>query len=210
MLIINDSEKIIKYQDSFDRMLELIDKIAKNESKEVVWFLQHEDIYTIGGSGSENDILDKSIPHIYTNRGGKVTYHGSGQLIMYTMIDVRQRFNMDAGYFVRFLENVIIKTLESFEIKAYLKDKMVGVWVRNGNLEEKIAAIGIRIKNGISYHGISLNINCNLSKFDKIIPCGIQNFGVCSMQSLKKEASIVEVCEKMQEIFLDELRKIAV
>lgn len=204
----NINIKIIKekfnYQDAMLKMIELSGKVFNNEKKEEIWILQHEDVYTMGGNGSEKDILDKSLNFIHTNRGGKVTFHGEGQIVCYFILKIKERFNFDLHKYVDFLHDIVIETLFNFKIKSYKKDRMIGVWVKNslGN-EEKICAIGVRVSKGISTHGIALNVCTDLLKFSKIIPCGIENLGVCSMESITgRKFKIDDVINELNRIIL--------
>ena len=190
--VINDIGNKITYPESIQKMNDIVDEIIAKKNNEKIWILEYDDVYTVGGSGSKNDVLDKSIPCFETNRGGKVTYHGNGQIVIYFMLDIRKRFNSDVHNYVKFLENLIIHMLSIYNIKAEIKDNIIGIFVQN----KKIASIGIRIRNGISMHGISININPDLTKFNGIIPCGIKEFGVCSIVDFGKNANISEFITK--------------
>ncbi len=203
MNIINQASEIINFQEAFDEMIRNIEKISKNEEPERVWLLQHEEVYTIGKSGGEEDILDKSINFLHTNRGGKVTFHGPGQLIVYFMLDIKKRFGGDVRKYIGFLQKSVIDTLQSFGIESEADTDLIGVWVKNGERREKIASIGVRISHGISYHGVSINISPDLEKFGKIIPCGISDFGVCSVRSLGFDIGIEEFAEGFIGVFID-------
>lgn len=202
MKIINDTDKLIDYEVAIEKMVNFVEIAKTNRNDEIIWLLQHKDIYTIGGSGDLTDILDNSVPIAKTNRGGKITYHGSGQLIVYFILDIRKRFDSDVHKFVDFLEETIIKTLGLYGIIGEKIENMTGVWVENQGKYEKIAAIGIRISNGISYHGMSINISTDLSKFSKIIPCGIKDYGVCSLKSLNIDVIIHEFANRMIDLIL--------
>jgi len=204
MICIKNTNKLINYQNAINEMLEIVDKIINEKHEEVIWFLQHEDVYTIGVSGSESDILDKNVKYIHANRGGKVTYHGEGQLVVYLMLNISKRFNNDVHKYVKYLENCIILSLNKIGISAYIKDKFVGVWVKDGNLEKKIASIGIRIKKSISYHGIAINISPDLSKFNRIIPCGVTEFDITSVKSLGFKTNV----EDFSNILQNELQEL--
>ncbi|NDG90098.1 MAG: lipoyl(octanoyl) transferase, partial [Proteobacteria bacterium] len=141
------------------------------------------EIYTAGSSYKESEILNKSFKLIKTNRGGKITYHGPGQLICYFVIDLRNK-KKDIRNFVCIIEKTIIQTLEEFNIKSFADRNNVGVWTKKNNKIEKIAAIGIRVSKWIAYHGFSININNDLNKYKNIIPCGIKDKGVTNLKSI--------------------------
>ena len=157
--------------------------VFNNKDRELIWTLQHNEIYTAGSSYKESEILNKSIKLIKTNRGGKITYHGPGQLICYFVIDLRNK-KKDIRNFVCIIEKTIIQTLDQFNIKSFADRNNVGVWTKNNNKIEKIAAIGIRVSKWIAYHGFSININNDLNKYKNIIPCGIKDKGVTNLKSI--------------------------
>lgn len=178
----------IQYPDAIDFMETYIQKIIMGHAPEAIWFLEHPDIYTAGTSANKDDLLDHNrFPVYQTGRGGQYTYHGPGQLIVYVMLDIKKRF---AGVkeFVKFLENWIISTLALYNILAFIREKRVGVWIPPPHsktmTEDKIAAIGIRIRRGISFHGISINLAPNLHHFNGIVPCGLTGYGITSIQKL--------------------------
>ena len=151
---------------------------------ELVWALEHPEIYTAGTSFSKYEILDNSINLIQTNRGGKITYHGPGQSIFYFVINLNKR-KKDIRNFINIIENTIIQTLSEYKIKSFADKDDVGIWVNDNNKIKKIAAIGIRVSKWIAFHGFSININTDLKKYKKIIPCGIKNRGVTNLKSIK-------------------------
>ncbi len=192
MQIINQADQVINYEKALKNMNNIVNCIKNRSQSDTIWLLQHENVYTIGGLGNISDVLEPSIPVVHTNRGGKVTYHGPGQLIAYFMLDIRKNFQGDVHKFVHFLEEMAIAALDFYKIKGERIEKMTGIWVNNAGKYEKIAAIGVRISGGISYHGISINISPDLSKFSGIVPCGIKDFGICSLESLKISTDIRE------------------
>jgi len=168
--------------------------IAAGEARELIWLLEHPPLYTAGTSANPADLVapDKFEVH-QTGRGGQYTYHGPGQRVGYAMLDLRTR-GRDVSAFVRGLEQWIIDALASFDVTAERRCGRVGVWVvRDNGEEEKIAAIGVRLKKWVSFHGISINVDPDLSHFGGIVPCGIREHGVASLASLEKTASITEV-----------------
>jgi lipoyl(octanoyl) transferase len=168
--------------------------IAAGEAKELVWLLEHPPLYTAGTSANPDDLVspDKFEVH-QTGRGGQYTYHGPGQRVAYAMLDLRLR-GRDVSAFVRGLEQWIIDALGAFDVTAARRVGRVGVWVdREDGTEEKIAAIGVRLKKWVSFHGISVNVDPDLSHFGGIVPCGIREHGVASLASLGRAASMEDV-----------------
>ena len=186
-------------------MEERLFDVDLNKSNELIWTLEHPDVYTAGTSYDENDILDKSIKILKTNRGGKITYHGPGQLICYFVIDLKKR-KRDIRNFISIVEKTIIETLEFFEIKTFSDKENIGIWYKNGEKIKKVAAIGVRISKWIAYHGFSININNNLKKYDAIIPCGIKDKGITNLKQIKDQ-DYKELEKKLVEIFISNLNK---
>ena len=180
---IKKSIKPVNYEDAITFLEDRLSLVFHNKDRELIWTLQHNEIYTGGSSYKESDILNKSIKLIKTNRGGKITYHGPGQLICYFVIDLRNK-KKDIRNFVCIIEKTIIQTLEEFNIKSFADRNNVGVWTKNNNKIEKVAAIGIRVSKWIAYHGFSININNDLNKYKNIIPCGIKDKGVTNLKSI--------------------------
>jgi len=183
---IKKSKKPIKYEDAIKIMEERLLLINNNTSNELIWILEHEDIYTAGTNFKESEILDKSIKIIKTNRGGKITYHGKGQLICYFVIDLSKR-KKDIRKFISLLEKTIIDTLKSYKIETFPDKKNVGIWFNDKNNLKKVSAIGVRVSKWIAYHGFSININNDLKKYDAIIPCGIADKGVTNLKNIKDQ-----------------------
>ena len=182
---IKKSIKPIKYENAIDLLEARLKLVHEKKSKELIWILEHEPVYTAGTSHSENEILDNSIKLLKTNRGGKITFHGPGQLIFYFVIDLKKR-KKDIRKFVTAVENTIIDTLNSYEIKSFSDRKNIGIWLKDNNKIKKIAAIGIRVSKWIAYHGFSINISNNLDPYKKIVPCGIKDKGVTNLQNISK------------------------
>ncbi len=180
---IKKSIKPVNYIEALKFLEDRAIKINRNEADELIWILEHPSIFTAGTSFNENDILDKSINIIRTSRGGKITWHGPGQLICYLAINLSKR-KKDIRNFVKTLENSIIKSLREYGIESYNDRKNIGIWVNINEKREKVAAIGIKVKKWIAYHGFSLNINNDLSNYKKIIPCGIKDKGVTSLKKI--------------------------
>ena len=182
---IKKSTKPVKYNDAITQLEERTKLVSKNEHKELIWILEHEPIFTAGSSFSENDIIDKSINIYQTNRGGKITYHGPGQLMFYFVIDLRNK-KKDIRKFISIIENSIIETLKEFKIECHADRENIGIWFNNKGKLEKIAAIGVRVSKWIAYHGFCLNINNDLKPFKKIIPCGISDKKVTNLRKISK------------------------
>ena len=183
---IKKSIKPVNYIEALKFLEDRAVKINNNEANELIWILEHPSIFTAGTSFSKNDILDKSINIIKTTRGGKITWHGPGQLICYLVINLNNR-KKDIRKFVNILENSIIETLSEYGIKSYSDRKNIGIWVNRNKKREKVAAIGIKVKRWIAYHGFSLNISNDLSNYKKIIPCGIKDKGITSLKKINNK-----------------------
>ena len=202
---IKKSEKPIIYEDAKKMMEERLLNVDQNKSNELIWTLEHPDIYTAGTSYSESDILDKSIKILETNRGGKITYHGPGQLICYFVIDLKKR-KKDIRNFITIIEKTIIDTLQFFNIKTFSDKENIGIWYKDNEQTKKVAAIGVRISKWIAYHGFSININNNLEKYKAIIPCGIKDKGITNLKQIKDQ-DYRELEKKLVEVFISNLNK---
>ena len=180
---IKRSIKPVDYNDAIDQLEKRLEKVINKKANELIWFLEHKTIFTAGTSFNENDIIDKSIKIIKTSRGGKITNHSPGQLICYFVIDLTKR-KKDIRKFIISIENSIIDTLKEFKIKSISDRKNIGIWVNHNKENKKIAAIGIKVRKWIAYHGFSININNNLKNFDKIIPCGLKDRKVIKLEQI--------------------------
>ena len=200
---IKKSEKPVIYEDAKKMMEERLLNVDQNKSNELIWTLEHPDIYTAGTSYNESDILDKSIKILETNRGGKITYHGPGQLICYFVIDLKKR-KKDIRNFITIIEKTIIDTLQFFSIKTFSDKENIGIWYKDNEQTKKVAAIGVRISKWIAYHGFSININNNLEKYKAIIPCGIKDKGITNLKQIKDQ-DYRELEKKLVEIFISNL-----
>lgn len=176
--------------------------IASGEARELVWLLEHPPLYTAGTSANPADLVAPDMFEVHqTGRGGQYTYHGPGQRVGYAMLDLRKR-GRDVSAFVRGLEQWIIDALAVFDVTAERRCGRVGVWVvRDTGEEEKIAAIGVRLKKWVSFHGISINVDPDLSHFGGIVPCGIREHGVASLTSLGQDASLEDVDAALKTSF---------
>ena len=194
---IKKSAKPVKYDEAITLLEARSKLVRKNEDKELIWILEHEPIFTAGTNYSENDIIDKSINIYETNRGGKITYHGPGQLMFYFVIDLRNK-KKDVRKFITIIENSIIDTLREFKIESHADRENIGIWFNNKGKLEKVAAIGVRISNWIAYHGFCLNIKNDLEPYKKIIPCGISDKKVTNLMKISKDKF-----DKIDEILID-------
>ena len=184
---IKKSEKPVKYDAAIKFMENRLDDLNDKKCKELIWVLEHNELYTAGTSSKESEILDKSIKIIKTNRGGKITYHGPGQLVCYFVIDLKKR-KKDIRKFISTIEKTIISTLKYFNIEAIADKKNIGIWYKDKSELKKVAAIGVRVKKWIAYHGFSININNDLKKYKAIVPCGINDKGVTSLEKINKQS----------------------
>ena len=180
---IKKSIKPINYFDAINFLEKRLNDLYQNKDKELIWILEHNEIFTAGTSYNKNEILDNSINLIKTKRGGKITCHAPGQLICYFVIDLRKK--KDIRNFITCIEKTIIETLNYYKIDTFSDKDNVGIWHKKNNTINKVAAIGIRIKKWIAYHGFAININNNLDQYKKIIPCGINDKGVTNLISIK-------------------------
>jgi len=183
---IKKSVKPVNYFDAIDFLEKRVTKINIKDANELIWILEHPSIFTAGTSFNENDILDKSIKVVKTSRGGKITWHGPGQLVCYFVINLNNR-KKDIRKFLNIIENSIITSLKKFGISSYSDRKNIGIWTKINNKEKKIGAIGIRVKKWIAYHGFSINITSSMSNYKKIIPCGIKDKEITSLKKINNQ-----------------------
>ena len=205
---IKKSKKPVKYEDALKFMEQRLLEINEKKSRQLIWTLEHEDIYTAGTSFNQNEIIDKSIKIIKTNRGGKITYHGPGQLICYFVIDLKER-KKDIRKFISLLEKSIIDTLKLFNIDTFADKDNIGIWYSNNAKIEKVAAIGVRVSKWIAYHGFSININNDLKKYNAIIPCGIRDKGVTNLNTIINQ-NYDNIDDKLIENFTRNLKNLNV
>ncbi len=192
----------VDYEQALTEMDQRAAAIRTHSARELIWLLEHPSIYTCGTSAKPDDIL---IPHkcpIYqTGRGGQVTYHGPGQRIAYVLLDLEKR-NPDIRAYVRQLEDWVIQTLKTYQIQAYRRDNRIGLWVpRTNSIDDKIAAIGVRVKKWVSLHGLAINVHPDLSYYQGIIPCGIKEHGVTSMKELGHNIKLEDMDKILKETF---------
>ena len=200
---IKKSIKPINYHEAIDFLEKRLDQLYTKKEKELIWILEHKEIFTAGTSYSKSEIIDKSIKIIKTNRGGKITCHGPGQLIFYFVIDLRN--NKDVRKFINVIEKTIIETLQFYKIDTFADKKNIGIWHNSNGKIQKIASIGVRVKKWIAYHGFSLNISNNLNQYKKIIPCGIYDKGVTNLNEIKNK-DYPDLEKKLVENFISNLQ----
>ena len=179
---IKKSIKPINYFDAINLLEKRLDDLHQNKDKELIWILEHNEIFTAGTSYKETEILDNSINLIKTNRGGKITCHAPGQLICYFVLDLRKK--KDIRKFITCIERTIIETLKDYNLETFSDKNNIGIWYKKNHITNKVAAIGVRVKKWIAYHGFAININNNLEQYKKIIPCGIKDKGVTNLISI--------------------------
>ena len=179
---IKKSIKPVNYFDAINILESRLKDLYENNEQELIWTLEHNEVFTAGTSYKENEIIDKSIKILETNRGGKITYHGPGQLICYFVLDLRKK--KDIRKFITTIEKTIIQTLKFYKIETFPDKDNIGIWHKYNNEIKKIAAIGIRVSKWIAYHGFAINVNNDLENYKKIIPCGISDKGVTNLKNI--------------------------
>lgn len=196
------SNGLVDYEGAVSAMEARVADIRSSAAADQVWLLEHPPLYTAGTSAKTSDLLNPQFPVFETGRGGQFTYHGPGQRVAYVMLDLKKRQKSpDIKKYVCDLEGWIIRTLDRFDIKGERREGRIGIWVVTPTGEKKIAAIGVRIRHWVAYHGISINVNPNLSHFDGIVPCGISEFGVTSLHDLGKTITMSELDQALKETF---------
>ena len=183
---IKKSIKPVKYSTAIKIMENRLHAVNIKKDKELIWILEHDHIYTAGTSFKRNEILNKSIKIVKTNRGGKITYHGPGQIICYFVIDLNRR-KKDIRNFIRLIEKTIIETINEFGIKTFNDKKNIGIWYKDKSKIKKVATIGLKVSKWIAYHGFSINIKNDLTKYNNIIPCGISDKEVTNLKTIKDQ-----------------------
>ncbi|MEB2843388.1 lipoyl(octanoyl) transferase LipB [Rhizobiales bacterium RZME27] len=200
----------IGYEDAVAEMEREVAAIAEGKADELIWLLEHPSLYTAGTSANAADLIEPNrFPVFSTGRGGEYTYHGPGQRVAYVMLDLKRR-RPDVRAYVAALEEVIIRTLDSMNVRGERREDRVGVWVKrpekpllfDGSMaEDKIAAFGIRLRRWVSFHGLALNVEPNLSHFEGIVPCGISGYGVTSLVDLGLPVMMTDVDIRLREAF---------
>ena len=184
---IKKSIKPVNYLDALKFLEERVTEINKSEANELIWILEHPSTFTAGVSYNKSDILDKSIKIIKTSRGGKITWHGPGQMICYLVINLNNR-KKDIRNFLNIIENSIILSLKSFGIHSHSDRKNIGIWTKLNNQNKKVGSIGIKVKKWIAYHGFSINIDNDISNYKKIVPCGIKDKEVTTLKKIDNQS----------------------
>jgi lipoyl(octanoyl) transferase len=199
----------VPYPEAVAAMEARVAAIAAGEAPELVWLLEHPPLYTSGTSGKQGDLLDPRFPLFDTGRGGQLTYHGPGQRVAYVMLDLKRRRRPDVRAYVAGLEEWIIRTLAAFNVRGERREDRVGVWVsrpdKGSGFEDKIAAIGVRLKRWVSFHGIAINVEPDLTHFDAIVPCGVADprYGVTSLVDLGLPLTMVDVDIALRQAFAE-------
>jgi lipoyl(octanoyl) transferase len=183
---IKKSIKPVKYSTAIKIMENRLHAVNIKKDKELIWILEHDHIYTAGTSFKRNEILNKSIKIVKTNRGGKITHHGPGQIICYFVIDLNRR-KKDIRNFIRLIEKTIIETINEFGIKTFNDKKNIGIWYKDKSKIKKVATIGLKVSKWIAYHGFAINIKNDLTKYNNIIPCGISDREVTNLKTIKDQ-----------------------
>jgi lipoyl(octanoyl) transferase len=194
------SDQPVAYPDALAEMEARAAAIAEGRAGELIWLLEHPPIYTAGTSANEADLIDARFPVYHTGRGGQFTYHGPGQRVGYAMLDLKSR-TPDVRAYVRDLEQWLIETLALLGVKGERREGRVGIWVQRELKEDKIAALGVRIKRWVTFHGVALNVDPDLSHFDGIVPCGVRAHGVTSLADLGIVVSMTDVDVALKQSF---------
>ncbi len=182
---IKNSLNYVDYDVALKFLEKRVEDVINGKKPELLWILEHKPIFTAGTSYKENEILNRTINLIKTSRGGKITYHGPGQKIVYFVLNLKER-GKDIRKLIRYIEKCIIQILKEYKIKSFNDKKNIGIWVNVNGTERKVAAIGIRVKRWIAFHGFSINISNNLEVYKNIVPCGLYNKGITNLCSVKK------------------------
>ena len=199
---VKNSVKPVDYSESMEILEKRVKEVFLGKKDELLWVLEHNTVYTAGTSSENKDLIDKNLKVIKTNRGGKYTIHSPGQKVIYFVLNLNKR-EKNIRKLVKMIESCVIGTLKEYKIEAFPDRKNIGIWVNNKRKSEKIAAIGIRVKRWIAYHGFSLNISNDLGKYKFIIPCGIRDKGVTSLKKLK-----VKRYENIDKVIINEFLNI--
>jgi lipoyl(octanoyl) transferase len=198
----------VPYPEAIAAMEARVAAIAAQEARELVWLLEHPPLYTSGTSGKPQDMLDPRFPTFSSGRGGQLTYHGPGQRVAYVMLDLKRR-RPDVRAYVAGLEEWVIRTLAAFDVRGERREDRVGVWVsrpdKGPGFEDKIAAIGVRLKRWVSLHGIAINLAPDLAHFDAIVPCGVADprYGVTSLSDLGRPVALADLDSALRQAFED-------
>jgi len=193
---------LLPYPEAVAFMESRADAIAAHRAPEMVWLIEHPPIYTAGTSAKDEDLIDARFPVYRTGRGGQFTYHGPGQRVGYVMLDLKRR-KPDVRAYVRDLEEWLIRALAHFGVTGERREGRVGIWVARGSREDKIAALGVRVRRWVTFHGVALNVNPDLSHFTGIVPCGVSAHGVTSLADLGIAATMADADAALKAAFVD-------
>ena len=203
---IKKTTKPIKYNVAIKLLEKRLAEVNQKKSKELIWILEHPSVFTAGKMYKKDEILDHNVRLIKTSRGGKVTWHGPGQLICYFVIDLKKG-KKDIRKFISVIEKSIIETLKLYNIETFADKENIGIWYNDNSTIKKVAAIGVRVSKWIAYHGFSININNDLKKYDAIIPCGIKDKGITNLKKIKNQ-NYDDLENKLIEIFKTNLKNL--
>ena len=197
------SDKPVEYTDAVSWMEQRVADVRSGAADEAVWLLEHPPLYTAGTSAKAEDLLNPRFPVYDTGRGGQYTYHGPGQRIGYVIQDLKKRQQVpDIKKYVWQLEEWVIRSLAEFDVRGERREGRVGIWVDLGNGQEaKIAALGVRVRHWVTFHGVSINVDPDLSHFNGIVPCGIKEFGVTSLKALGRNVSMQDIDLALKKSF---------
>ena len=198
----------VPYAQALEQMELDVEAILAAQSQDILWFLQHPPVYTAGTSARSNNLGNSinGIPLYLVGRGGQITYHGPGQVVVYVMMDLK-RYRQDVRWFVETLEHWIINTLATFGVSAVQREGRTGLWVPVGDgYDEKIAAIGVRLRRWVTFHGVCVNVTNDLTPYQNIVPCGITHHGVTSLKALGYPVSAQDVVQALRQSFLTTLQ----
>ena len=201
---VKNSEKPVDYNESMKILEDRVNDVILGKKDELLWILEHKTVYTAGTNSNKEDLIDRNLKVVKTNRGGKYTIHSPGQKVIYFVLNLNKR-GKNIKALVNKIEDCIIGVLKEYKVNSYPDKKNIGVWVGNTKNSKKIAAIGIRVRKWVAYHGFSLNVSNDLSKYNKIVPCGVRGKKVTSLEHLgiKDYNSIEEIiAKKFLSIFL--------
>jgi lipoyl(octanoyl) transferase len=188
----------VAYDQAVGFMEERVRLIREQGANDLVWLLEHPPLYTAGTSANAKDLLNPAFPVYQTGRGGQYTYHGPGQRIGYVMLDLQKR-GADLRRYICDLEEWMIGALKTFDVQGERRAGRVGIWVKTKNGEAKVAAVGVRVRKWVTYHGVSINVNPDLSHYNGIVPCGIKDYGVTSLQALGVKIPMAALDEALRE-----------
>tara|TARA_B000000460_G_C21450062_1_gene363343 strand:+ start:289 stop:906 length:618 start_codon:yes stop_codon:yes gene_type:complete len=197
---IKKSSKFIDYADALKFLDRRVEDVINGKRPELLWILEHKPVFTAGTSYKDSEVLNKHIKLIKTSRGGKITYHGPGQKVIYFVLNLNKR-GKDIRKLIKYIETCIINTLKEYEIKSFNDEKNIGIWVNADSRIKKVAAIGVRVRRWICYHGFSINISNDLGVYKNIIPCGISDKEVTNLSTIKK-INYKKIDEKIIRNFL--------